>query len=121
MKALSEKAQAYMNAQWGLDQSENQDDIYMFWNSGYNEIVAYLLVNAGAVEGICKNSREMILVAESVTAKEFEECVDEVMKDYKTFDCLECNAVNFIHVHHTEDFEKDGDCYSCLKRNFKKD
>lgn len=116
MLHLSENAVSYMERVWNLSCSDQFGDVEMFWDTGEVELCAKRLVNAGAVDPICKEAREMIRVAKSIDSNEERKIIDKLLKDYKTFECVNCNAIHFVYTHIFDDgeFEKNN-CTSCDK------
>jgi hypothetical protein len=110
MKDLSEKAIAYIGAQWGLDTSESFDDIKAFWDTGFYELVALRLVNAGAVEPLDATCREIIAVADSIDSKTESELINQSLAEYHHVTCPNCNAVAF---HSEYSLDQSHHCYSC--------
>lgn len=113
MKNLSQQTIRYMAATWGFDHTESYDDINMFYAMGEYELVAARLVSAGAVEANCKEAKEMIRVAESLTHAEELDIIDACAEFYLAVECVKCNAVHFLDEYvDVQDFVKDA-CPSC--------
>jgi hypothetical protein len=96
MKYLSEKAIEYMQNVWGFNDSTSVDDMTMFWENDYYELAAKRLVEAGAVEPNCKEAKEMIEVARSVSCEMEQAVIDDCLERYTILECRQCNYVHFI-------------------------
>lgn len=96
MKYLSKKAYEYMNVTWDLNNSSLSDDITMFWNEGESEMVAVLLVDAGAVQPNCLEAIEMISVTRQLTEQGRKRKTSKVLKNYNIFECNNCNYHHFV-------------------------
>jgi hypothetical protein len=119
MKHLSEEAYHYMDQVWGFNRSHYADDMSMFWESGYPELTAYLLVDAGAVEPNCKEAREMIRVARSISQEEFTTITDEVTKKYTIVRCDYCDHLHYIPSSWCNPNDwLNGECEGCYKPGY---
>lgn len=113
MTYINEETVSYMDRVWGFNCCESVDDTLMFWECGEYKIVALRLVNAGAVEPNCKEAKEMIRVAKSISQEEQDEIITECLKGYTILECSNCNHVHFISEwNNPQDWIKDG-CNSC--------
>lgn len=119
MKFLSEEAIDYMRATWGLDHCESLDDTNLFWGRGYHELVCKQLVNAGAVQGVCPESKEMLRVAKSIGPRVERKLIDKALAEepYVVLCCKGCNAHHFIGEEYCIDVEdyKTGSCNFCAR------
>ena len=116
MKYLSEEAIDYMRSIWGFDHCEDLDDTNLFWSRGYHELVALRLVSAGAVEGNCKEAKEILRVTKSIGPRVERRLVDEALKDkHEVICCLGCNAHHYLGDEYgINPFEYiKGRCHSC--------
>jgi hypothetical protein len=119
MKHLSQDAIDYMNGVWGFDTCESLDDVNLFWSRGYHELVAKRLVDAGAVEGNCKEAKEMLRVAKSIGPRIEWKLVEAALKEqkYDLVCCLGCNAHHYLGEEYGIDpweYMK-GRCQSCAR------
>lgn len=121
MKHLSENAIKYMNSVWGFDTASEMDDMMIFWDAGEYEMVAKRLVGAGAVEPNCKEAREMIKVAKSVTEVEELEIIEVCFKNVSVVECTYCNFHHFIPGYcNVSDWLGNNACHSCGEAGYNK-
>jgi hypothetical protein len=120
MLFLSEEALQYMNNVWGFDTASESDDMAMFWECGEEEMVALRLVEAGAVEPNCKEAKEIIKVAKSISLKQSRAIADKCLKFFKVAECSKCNGIRFVSPYCNVSDWTDGECKSCgVKGNVK--
>ena len=115
MKYLSESAYEYMDRIWDFSNSSKVDDMTMFWESDYPELTAKRLVDAGAVEPNCPEAKEMIAVAESITAEWENSVVTALCETYTIVECRLCSHVHFIPPYCEPLDWIDGSCDGCGK------
>lgn len=118
MKYLTEDAVDYMRNTWGFDHCEDLDDTNLFWSRGYHELVAKRLVDAGAVEGNCKEARNILSVARSIGPRVERKLVDAALKDKYTLLCCQgCNAHHYLGDEYGIDPKEyiKGRCNSCAR------
>lgn len=116
MKFLSEDTIEYMNRVWGFNGSEESDDMAMFWECAEYEMVAKRLVEAGAVEPNCKEAKDMIKVAKSISDNQASAIVDSCLEHYTVVECSECNAVKFVSYFNDISDWTEGHCSSCYSK-----
>lgn len=112
---LSEEAVEYMRSIWGFDTSEDVDDMAMFWSHAEYEMVSLRLVEAGAVEPNCKEAKEMIRAARSISRRYQTRVINKCLKDHTVYECPHCNYVHYISSWcEPKDWIERG-CQSCGK------
>lgn len=118
---LTDKTIKYMNSIWGFETCEQLDDINMFWECGYYEIVAKRLVKAGAVESNCPEAAEMIAVAKTITDKDIncalDCCMDPELPDYVLFECIKCGHCHYINNLYLNDYINNLYFNECIQWN----
>lgn len=121
MKFLTEDAVNYIRYIWGFDSAADVDDMAMFWGMAEYEMVALRLVEAGAVEPNCKQAREIIRVAKSISQEEQNEIIDKCLKMHTVLECSNCNHVHFIPPYCDAKDWINGKCESCDKKGYVKE
>ena len=96
MKYVSQETVDYMADVWGFSSSTESDDMAMFWEMAEYEMVAKRLVDAGAVVPNCKAAKQMISVAKSITRKEEQAIIDEVVPQFTVVECTNCNHLHYV-------------------------
>lgn len=109
MKFLKDETVEYMDQVWGFSHTDQLDDMALFWSRGYHELVALRLVSAGAVEGNCKEARNIISVAKSIGPRKEGQLIDACLKEepYELVVCKDCNAHHYL-----------GEEYGIVSRSF---
>ena len=103
MKFTDNEVFNYMK-QW---QSDQYTDLDIFLDTGYDDLAAILLVEAGAIDSnmcdtthseieACIEGRVKKLKARKTHNKLHGKQIDECLKDVQTFVCRECDAHQFI-------------------------
>ncbi len=113
MKYLSERAIDYMDRVWGFSHSDGCYDTDMFWSANAPEMVAKRFVDGGAVEPNCKEAKEMIEVADSITSKEEDEIIDACLKNHTILECVNCGHVHFINNEWADPSDWHDSCEGC--------
>ena len=116
-KNLSQDACDYMNSVWGFSFSSEVTDTQMFWSEAEYECVAKLLVDAGAVEPNCKEAKEIVAVAKSISHATFQRRARKLLKNYTTMECTKCNYTHFIPAWCEPNDWQTGGCEGCLAKN----
>lgn len=121
IKYLSETAVKYMNDIWGFSYSSKVDELTAMWEQDEPECVAKMLHEAGAIEPNCKEAKQLISVAKSMSERVFRSKIRAALKKYTKVECTNCNYIHYIPDYvEVTDWTTNGSCDGCLREGFTK-